>query len=168
MLCISTLSASSYPRYQGLLTNGYGIITESDLDEAGQLESWRGFTGNELDHYWQCLEPTDYHFVCENLRGAEFEGSEIGEPTFWIKANGRIYHFGTRRNWDMAHCEDMKKDILWLMNSQSAVCISGTYVRQNSESEYWILDRLKSPRGAWSWFARPGYNMALPSSFSGP
>ena len=151
------------PRYQGLLTDDYGIVTLADLDEDGQQDPWTGFTGDDVDHYWQCLEPKDYFFDCENLGKAEPEGWDIGELTFWIQANGQFHHFYARHNWSIEYCQDLKTDILWLLKDETVVCISGTYIDTDQNGINWILDRVKTRKGSWSWFEQAGYNLSLPS-----
>lgn len=169
LILFTSFSASPLPKYQGLLTDDYGIVSLADLDEHGQQDPWQGFTGDDVDHYWFCIEPSEYFFDCENLGDINYnyedtqEHWDIGQPTFWIKAGGEIYNFGTRRNWSIEHCSDMKKDILWLMQNEPVVCLSGRYLKPDETGNNWILDRVKTQKGAWSWFVRSGYNIGLPS-----
>ena len=86
----------------------------------------------------------------------EPEGIDLGANTFWIKANRKLYDFGTRRNRDIESCQDMVLDIRRIMENEPVVCIYASYIKSNEQGSEWIIDRVKTRKGEWSYFARPG------------
>jgi hypothetical protein len=143
-------------KHTNLVSEGVGILTKAELDEeenkAGSLPFPPNDSGQNFN-YWQCLRPEGYFLGCENEGKPTGENWEIGSVTFWIKANGKKYDFGTRRNWDIGACRDMISEILKIMETQPIVCVSASYGK-NQEGEYWIIDRVKTKKGEWSWFGR--------------
>lgn len=155
ILGLASLSAYSPPRYAGLLTDDYGILSLADFDEDGQLEPARGFPEEGFVHYWLCLEPEHYFLNCEATGRMEPEGIDLGASTFWIHSRGHLYDLGTRRNRDIGACEDMTSDIKKLMTDEPVVCLYASYLDSTDEKSDWIIDRVKTRKGQWSWFARP-------------
>ena len=149
------LSAYSKPRHAALLTDDYGIITLADFEFPEQLSPESHFPDNEFENYWQCLKPEKYLLDCENI-GPLYPGDEdeFAQSTFWIQAGGKIYDFGTRRNWDMEFCKNMVSDISKIITNEPVVCVYASYVGSTTKGSDWIIDRVKTTNGEWSWFGK--------------
>ena len=48
----------------------------------------------------------------------------------------------------------MVSEIRSLVERQSVVCISGGYLGKDDEGMNWVIDRVKTTTGEWSWFER--------------
>jgi hypothetical protein len=182
LMLSSLLSLSWYPHeWVGLLTDDYGIVTVDDLIEEEEercLDVQPFSVSKEVGcfQYWQCL-PTDHVFIACDDKGYEtgdFPGT-ITEAIFRIKNGDITHYFYTRRNWSMDTCLASAKAWTELMIDEPIVCISGEFssVRyeppsldeafqeypeeQSSEYYWWQIDRMKSPRGEWSYFDRSSY-----------
>ncbi len=139
----------------GLLTESYGIVTKSDLDEEERKATPEPFPPKLPSfNYWQCLKSEGYFLGCENEGLAAGEDWEIGSATFWIKANGKTYDFGTRRNWDIGFCESMITKILRIIKYEPIVCVSASYLGGDAKGSRWVVERVKTKKGEWSWFGR--------------
>jgi len=150
----------------GLLTADYGVVTKADLNEemARCEPPYESFPPKEnaCFQYWQCLPTKEVHLTCEDL-GANDEYEHIGEATFWIKNGSDIHHFLTRRNFDLESCQEWATEWKEVMRDEEVVCLSGDYIENAGEEPspalagnhyYWIIDRMKSRHGEWSYFYR--------------
>lgn len=155
-LGLINLSAYLKPHYAGLLTDDYGILTSNDFHEDGQLSTESNFPHDEFENYWQCLRPEEYFLNCENPGPLLSGENDIGQSTFWIRADGKVYNFGTRRNWDLEFCQDMISDIRKLIEGEHVVCIYASHLDSNEQQSNWVIDRVKTRKGEWSWFLSPG------------
>lgn len=154
----------------GLLTDDYGIVTGSDLDEEENkcgtyidpFPPPSDFT-NHCTVYWQCLPIHDVFMNCNDLTDAgDFE--QTGEADFWIRDNNQVHHYITRRNFDMESCWGWIDEWISVMWNEEIVCLSGDFVGTEEEinshtgkkeiHNYWIIDRMKSRHAEWSYFVR--------------
>jgi len=179
---VSLLSLSWYPHeWVGLLTDDYGIVTVDDLAEEEAWCSVQPFSvSNKVGcfQYWQCLPTENVFIACEDLGKSPDPDvlDPMGHAVFRIKNGDMTHYFYTRRNWSMDVCYEWAKAWTELMIDEPIVCISGMFsgvtyeppffsdifLRESDEehsSEYywWRIDRMKSPRGEWSYFLRSSY-----------
>lgn len=156
LLAGMNLSGSWLPYRVGILTDDYGIVTEADLDEEeAKVTIAEPFPLSSALNYWFCIEPQEYFVQCKSEGMMEPEGFEIGSSTFWVHANGKVFNFWTRRNFDLESCEERIMDWSNLMRNE-VVCFSGSYIEEDESGTHWIIDRMKTYTGEWSWFGRPG------------
>lgn len=157
-LCLftPTLSLSQIHR-PGLLTDDYGIVTGKDLDEyEGQCTEVEPFPPHfGCMMYWQCLSTENVTIICKRLGpdNSDLSG-EYGDFTLLIKDRGETHEYTGRHNNDMAYCQSTKKAMLKVMTHEKIVCISGEFVHKDGQTSGWIIDRMKSRHGEWSWFER--------------
>ena len=163
MGCLNS-SFKSLPRV-GLLTDDFGIVTGADLDqEESRCTGTEPFPPktNLCFQYWQCLSTENIYIDCENI-GNVGDFQHAGLATFWIQDNENIHHYFTRRNFDIDTCRDWKDAWKNIVEGETTVCLSGNFIEMSREDEpgsptgthyYWIIDRMKSPHGEWSYFLR--------------
>ncbi len=100
---------------------------------------------------------------CEDT-GSIGDFEHTGQPAFWIDDGKITHHYLTRRNFDMEACQQWLGEWRAVMGQEAVVCFSGEFV-QASDSDshpssppgvqyYWIIDRMKSHAGEWSYFFR--------------
>jgi hypothetical protein len=154
------------PRRLGLLTDSFGIVTATELDEeeARCSEVSQPFPNESLCfQYWQCLPTREVHISCENL-GPSNEYENIGEAKFWIRDRDQVHHYLTRRNFSLDDCEEWMKEWRDVIRGEDVVCLSGLFAgsdkgesgaeSQDNIHSYWIIDRMKSYHSEWSYFSR--------------
>ena len=154
-LLIYSAGARAAQIYAGLLTDDYGIVKMSDLNEEGQLSKAHNFPKDPFEHYWQCVKVDKYELGCEIEGRAEPEGWIIGEAIFKIHSGNKIIDIGTRRNWDMGFCKKMISDIRAIIKKEPVVCFSAIFVGENANTSEWVVDQVKTKKGQWSWFGDP-------------
>ncbi len=147
-------SASARLPIAGLLTEDFGILKLSDFDEEGQFSNTSHFPNDGFEHHWLCLKPEKTLLKCERALWDESFKWFYGTMIFEVRAGGKNYEFGTRRNWSMNFCRETVSEIRAVMKGQKAVCFFANFISEKGNSSEWIIDRVKSKRGAWSWFAR--------------
>jgi hypothetical protein len=155
-LFLPTFSFSKIHR-PGLLTDDYGIVTKRDLDEdeEGCTEIKDFAHQNGCMPYWQCLSTKDVKITCKRLWPMSMDSTErYGDFTLNIKDRGETHIYEGRHNGSMAECKAMKREMLKVMVHENTVCISGEFVDKESQTSGWIIDRMKSRHGEWSWFQR--------------
>lgn len=141
----------------GLITDGYGIVSQLDLDFEKTKFCPEPFFPKKFSvcDYWQCLKVKKYFLSCENFY-LEGEG-ELGQLTFWILSNNKKFYFSTRRNYSAQTCATIVKDISRVISNQNIVCLAGSHLPDKNEKEsHWILERVKTKTDFWSmshvWF----------------
>ena len=150
----------------GLLTDDYGIVTAQDLveeeDRCQDLEPFPPRGGGCLQ-YWQCLPTKDVFIGCEDI-SADLGGEDTRQAVFWLKDGDEVHHYLTRRNFDLEACNGWKAKWEAVLAGEDVVCLSGEFINTENFDEhllsppgtqfYWIIDRMKSRHGEWSYFYR--------------
>lgn len=171
ILCLVCLLNISWKesRRVGLLTEDYGIVTDTDLDEEEQrlAISETSFPPQKTIsfRYWQCLPTDDVFMDCNDLGdlGGAGDFKHTGQQDFWIRDGYNVHHYYMRRNFSLEKCWDSIKEWQDVMWGENIVCISGEYIDMEeidlgqdfTEKHYhWIIDRMKSYHEEWSYFLR--------------
>jgi len=149
-----------------LLTADHGIVTEADLEEEETRCSHlavRSQAQLSCLHYWQCLPTHDVHLACEDA-GWAVEHGAMGWVDFRIRTGNDVHHYYTRRNFSMDTCRDWLEEWRRIIDAEEIVCLSGDLLSIGASEDrpsgppgmhhYWIIDRMKSHRGDWSYFHR--------------
>lgn len=161
--CIAPSIKHKYP--DGLLTDDYGILNESDLAEYAKQMKPMLYTGKHSGYnYWQCFPRKNVSIKLEDLGyssedfGWKDTTAEIS-ITVWIKP-GVIHEYAMRRFFTF---HDFLKDFKhWhqLMHKEKYVCLAGhfvgheKYIERNRqvESYGWIFDKIKTAKGCFAYF----------------
>jgi hypothetical protein len=157
-LCLFT-PALSFPQIHrpGLLTDDHGVVTKQDLDEdeAGCTEVTDFAHRSGCMSYWQCLSAKNVEVICKRLGpdNSDLSG-EYGDFTLRIKDQDETHEYIGRHNGDMAECKAMRREILKVVAHEKIVCVSGDFIDKVGQTSSWIIDRMKSHHGEWSWFQR--------------
>lgn len=154
------------PTRIGLLTDDYGIVTDQDLDEEERVAFPEPFPPKVGSfQYWMCLPTYDIFMKCNDTGPSDHEEEgQIGDHTFRLRTGNQIFNFYTRHNGPLDACEEMVSDWRDVIIGEEIVCISASYVgtnldpaneeRSNILNSDWVIDRMKSRHGEWSWFVR--------------
>lgn len=142
----------------GILTDDYGIVTNEDIEENAKWGS--PIDGNgDIDHVWFCIRIDAIESDCEEMYYTEDLG-EIGySDSLRIVSDGDLYEFQTRRTHGHDVCAGYKKTWEELMPLSEVACFSAYYVNEDNPNECdfrkctnWIIDKVKSKEGSWSYF----------------
>lgn len=164
ILAMLNLSFSMSDRI-GMLTDDYGIVVKADLDEEeARCSNVEPFpSDNACFNYWQCLPTREIYIDCEDI-GDVGDSKHTGQANFWIKEGNNIHHYLTRRNFDIEACHEWVNEWKSVINGEDVVCLSGNFIDMSEQDEssfspigihyYWIIDRIKSRHGEWSYFYR--------------
>lgn len=152
----------------GMLTDRYGIVTDADLDEAEEhcIASAEPFpSGDPCLNYWQCLPTRDLFMDCKD-DGPSDDFDHAASAVFWIKEKeGENFHnYLTRRNFSLEACHEWLHGWRHVIEGEDVVCLSGSFLSKDywegddltppGMHSFWIIDRMKSRRGEWSYFYR--------------
>jgi hypothetical protein len=155
----------------GLLTGNFGIVTVADLDEEeSRCNDIRPFPYEHLCfNYWQCLPTQDVQMYCEDIGGND-EFVHVGEAFLTVKVKDQTHQYFTRRNFDMETCKEWMNEWSGVLGGENVVCLSGQYSGIDKENRHhlWQIDRMKSRRGEWSYFAREDESDEVPKPAQAP
>ena len=143
------------------MTGGFwvaaGVVTKQDLDEDedGCTEIKDFAHQNGCMPYWQCLSTQDVKITCKRLWTMSMDSTErYGDFSLNIKDRGEAHIYEGRHNDSMAECKAMKSEMLKVVAHEKIDCISGLFADKEGNTSGWIIDRMKSRHGEWSWFQR--------------
>ena len=157
----------STPESIVMITDTYNIVSPEDIqEEEEKCFDPQPFPPREFggcQNYWQCLPTQEVFMSCEDI-GDIGDYNHTGQIDFWIKDGNNIHHYLTRRNFDIESCFDWIDEWKAVMSNEDIVCLSGDFIdTDNNDAQsssplgthhYWIIDRMKSRHGEWSYFLR--------------
>jgi hypothetical protein len=152
----------SYTVRDGILTDSYGLVTKKDiqdnLDEADPIDS----EGKPM-LVWQCVHVDHLRTHCFSAGYSDNIGAEAFHAGITVTSGRKKYEFMTRGVGDWPDCVDYRNAWIRLIRGQIA-CFSGYFNSEEPSDErrfdtisYWVLDKIKSKKGKWSYFANPGW-----------
>lgn len=165
LLNLSFAPQESVGQRFSMLTERYGIVTDADLDEeSARCHETETFpNGDPCLNYWQCLPIREVFMDCEEGDVDEVLG-RVGSAVFWIQSGEEFHNYMTRRNYDMETCHDYLQEWKQVTDGEDVVCLSGEFIEKGSYEgdaftpagthSFWVIDRMKSRRGEWSYFDR--------------
>ncbi len=173
--CVEAVSISAMKKYPyPLLTEDYGILTDTDLAAYTWGLKPRPFTPNEISGaylYWQCFPREKISIALEDTGySSEDIGwkDNYGELRIRVQINRNLAHlYFMRRN--LAVKDFQKRFNLWrkIMKDQKYVCLAGEFsdrerkVENNTFNEIysWTFEKIKTKKGCDSYFysCHPSY-----------
>ena len=145
----------SYPH--AMITNDYGIVSESDLRfsyEEGNPNPLGGEITNFI--YWICTKKENFRFNCHEMgpsdlieHNADVEISIIDEKI--------SYHFSGRRAIPFQGCLEWVKEWNKMLENDSHACVAGNHAMEeyhpDGKREFrFIYERFKTKDKCTSWF----------------
>ncbi len=152
----------------GMLSDDFGIVTREDVEEINfGIYKKMNWMPAEADYngppVWQCLQPDEVSIGCDS---SDLDASDqpTAAPDFTIREGHWTHRLYTRRFFGLETCEEWVREWRAVVENEPVVCILGDpsfaseeEVRTPSDPRtYWILHRIKTYHGQWSYFLRGG------------
>ena len=149
----------------GLITPGYGIVTEDDLAYDTLRREIRPYNPRNptASLYWQCLPVKDVKPRYTTSRDSDPMGSSHIIITMCsleviVRHQGELQIYGDRRGHPVDYCQDFVKEWRKLIKGEDIVCLNGEggYYLNPEEPEkykYWTWEKFKTSKGCFSYFA---------------
>lgn len=142
----------------GLLTNDFGILSESDL----AINTCYGMvdpvsSGNGAYPYWQCFETKNTKFECARGDYDNEEKSMMTIMAIVVEQGQHSDEYLSPRAIRMADCQYFKHEWMRTTKKETHVCISGqemTYKKQTLKGtkSFWIFDKFKTSKSCVPYF----------------
>lgn len=154
-----------------LLTDTYGIITESDLAyDASRRKSVpynpNEFAGGAL--YWQCFPVKSVKIKYRTWKDNDPMGAwniiiTMCDLEFIVKYNNEIQIYSGRRAYPVDYCRDVTKEYRKITKGQKTVCFDGTGGTYFSDEKYgkyksWTWEKIKTKKGCYAYFEDDCFN----------
>jgi hypothetical protein len=85
---------------------------------------------------------------CEDLSYDEDHGQYTCSPTLYLQSNQNQIEFWWRHIFTYDDFLGYEKEIKDILEGQDVACFSAYFDKKNT----WIIDRIKSQKGMWSYF----------------
>lgn len=155
----------SHAQYYGLLTPGYGIVSQDDLAYDACRKKIGPYNPNDDlgSLYWQCFPKSEINARYNSWRGLD-GGSATNELQDMCSFEIVVHHAGEtqvyvdRRGHHLDFCMDYLHAWNRITRSQDTVCLSGDggfYIqdKQWGKAKLWTWEKFKTKRGCFSYFA---------------
>jgi hypothetical protein len=154
LLC-AAMTSSWNGHAVGLISDSYGIVTHEDLEiEKKRCSIHPHFPSQSgCYNYWQCLPVDGLKISCVEV-DINDDGEERAELSL-IASQGEFHHqYKSHQRLALEYCEQMVKEIFALTSDEKHLCLAGSYLGQDIETELnrWTIDKAKSLKGSWSYF----------------
>ena len=149
----------------GLLTPGYGIVTEDDLAYDALHREMKPYdpADNLGPLRWQCFATKDVEARYTSWRGPDGMGAWNKIYTMCtfeisIRHNGELHLYGDRRAHQIEYCRDFIRSWKWITKGQEFVCLNGDgggYEQDAENGKYksWTWEKFKTKKSCYSYFA---------------
>lgn len=155
--------STRYP--YGLLTSGYGIVTEDDLAYDAQNRASTPYdpTKDFNSLHWQCFPVSAIKQISRSWLG--MDGAENSDNIYKmcaieieIQFNGERQFYVDRRGHRIAYCKEFSQSWNQLISGEDIVCLNGDggeYQKDKDGSRYklWTWEKVKTRKGCDSYFA---------------
>ena len=144
---------SKFPH--GLLGEDYGILTMGDLAINACYFKPEPFPPSPLSspyEYWRCYESKRVSLACDSSGIPDKHGGTMGLVVVTAYTDQVKNEYIERRPWPIRECELFLKDLAALAKETSHVCISGSFIEDETgeaghKTSNWLFERLKTRQG---------------------
>ena len=156
---------SEYAKYPfGLLTSGYGIVTEDDLAYDATYREISSYDPNEPlgSLHWQCFPINEVKATYDSWLGADGMGASnkiysMCSPEIQVRHAGELQLYVDRRAHQVDSCLDFINKWKRVTENQETVCLNGDgggYHKDDKDGKYklWTWKKFKTKKGCHSYF----------------
>jgi hypothetical protein len=155
--------SEKYP--YGLITPGYGIVTDDDLAFDASRREMKPYDPTDTlgPLRWQCFATKDVDAKYKSWRGPDGMGAWNKIYTMCtieisIHHNGELHSYSDRRGHQVGWCRDFIRSWKWITKGQEFVCLNGDgggYEKSAGDGKYksWTWEKFKTKKGCYSYFA---------------
>lgn len=159
---IVSSKSTKYP--YGLITSGYGIVTEDDLAYDDFHREIRSYNPNEHSSslYWQCfpvkyVTPKYRTWRDNDSMGAWDVIVTLCDLEIIVRHEKEFQIYGDRRAHPVEYCQNFVTKWRKLTKGQNIVCLNGEggyYSKDGMRKKYkyWTWEKFKTKRGCFSYF----------------
>lgn len=160
----STKSKSKKYSY-GLITPGYGIVTEDDLAYDDSHREIHPYNPNEYSTslHWQCFPVKDVTPKYKTWRGNNGMGAwdvivTLCDLEIIVHHEKELQIYGDRRAHPVDYCQEFITEWRKLTKDQDIVCLNGdggnySEDKVNGKYKYWTWEKFKTKTGCFSYFS---------------
>lgn len=159
-----TSKSTKYP--YGLITSGYGIITEDDLAYDSlrrKILPYNPHDSTDLDSlHWQCFPVKDVSPKYTTWRDNDPMGAwdvivTLCDLEIIVRHEKELQIYGDRRAHLVDYCQEFVTEWRKLTKDQDIVCLNGdggNYLEDKVNGKYklWTWEKFKTNKGCYSYF----------------
>lgn len=162
LVCTIFFQKSTNTKY-GLITHGYGIVTDDDLayDRFHRIIVPYNPDKHTGSLYWQCFPKKNVTVKYSTWRDNDPMGAWniiiiLCTPEIIVQHNNELQIYGDRRAHPFDYCRDFVREWKKLTKNENIVCLNGdggNYSETEGQKyKYWTWEKFKTRKGCNSYF----------------